>query len=671
MTGHAKERQRYMDETGALHLLNYCAALRKEYAPVNPHKLLLGVLRRRQGIVLDKHMLCDLVQRSKQVDPGFLMRTLALSVPATADCRDPTWHRVVLQAANLLASLCDAQAISELLEPDLPPLAQLALHLARSRVAALRLPPGYEVDVLVPFTCRATAYARIASGRLLQSQLDQLDWVFLDTDVAWRLVYIDPFPDAALAATAKRILHSQCEAKHVDRVVVMHIPSERDVDAAVPSAGVTLNAAVLNAADRVARRTTTSSTSSTAHDRDSDRRASAAPGDRRQRGLSFASHKSFASKSETAASLSQTRRRAGAGRRAGSTRSRPDQAGSESQASCDSQGEKADPLDEAASRGSALSRTEVLQFALEFLAYERDGAPPSPGTPVPASPLGEPVLPAASRARGCVVLAHDHPGVVHFGLLGSLVAELAAGKQVAFFDPLDERSYPPSRAGRETVVFTYFWKKLLGLDELVPDDALRHCVSPLLGMSKALAANVAFTAPDDTVLNVEAVAHAVLSCVAQGHPRAASKLLGSVPAFLTSSWWNQTVAYPKVLKGLCDVSRALCVRYSMAYEGGSEEWVAFLSSIDCVEKWRGVIESQPADSLALEPHLPCPDLGIEQFKTQTGNDEFWRAVQMRAQDGDRGEAAATPPEQRSNRTGSVHSRRSQSSRASTRGNLAP
>ena len=210
MTGPVQRE--YLEQTGSLHLLNYCAALRSRYAPRNPHKLLLGLLKRDGGLVLTREELQDFVKTGDAVHPPLLFNTLMLSLPADASFRSEAWCNIAQLSASLFCKLCTVDELQAFVAKQdqastpAPPLCRLVLQLAISKHAALSVPIGCSVKIVVALSSAADSYTMLTHDGMLQEQVQQLRWLFAGTKVSWQVIYADAEPSGCIATAAERMV---------------------------------------------------------------------------------------------------------------------------------------------------------------------------------------------------------------------------------------------------------------------------------------------------------------------------------------------------------------------------------------------------------------------------------------------------------------------------------
>ena len=201
-----ENRREFLQSSGLLFLLSYCAEMQQLVNSSNPARMLSGLLSRDQGIVLNSNSLQHFILTSRKVDSTFLINTLKISIPSTADCRSEEWNRIAHSGADLLAEICTEDELQKQLLNlnNSPPLVQLIIYLALSRYYVLTDDLNNTttvIEVIIPLEGEyvAAKFLRVeehAKGEsLITAQLRQLQWLFRNTQINWKLTYVDSSPD--------------------------------------------------------------------------------------------------------------------------------------------------------------------------------------------------------------------------------------------------------------------------------------------------------------------------------------------------------------------------------------------------------------------------------------------------------------------------------------------
>ena len=461
----------YLEETGTLHLLNYCVSIRRNFQPRNPHKLLLGLLKRDRGIVLSKTELSDFVSRSSKVHPVFLFRTLMLSIPQDADCSDKAWDIIAQLAALLFCRICSISTLHSFVDEQKaattppPPLSSLILQIAISRLHATGIAMPCKVQVVFPLTDSSNCYKSLTKEGMLTEHVRQLQWLFVDTNVEWSLVYSDANPSGYLAGAAERVINDAMEAGEVD------LPSKVSV-------------------------VQVHTTEKPAH--------------------------------------------------------------------------------------PTCSRIRGFKGCIERCKKQQ----------------GEPCA--------HVILIGSDSEAVHLGLVGTLVAELNAGREVVLADPCHHQSSPPRVASRDDLLFQFAWKSML-LPELLTVTIPRE--PPLCGISGRILPNLHIRSAEPCTFFTELVVRG-----AEATNKKPGKMFSTLPVILSPVAPGDVE--PK--QSYCSYVQAVCDLAEVLFEDQSVDtdvtgWYDFLRSITTKEKWDKLVAS-PMTALALDSqHLNTP-LTFEDFK---------------------------------------------------------
>eukprot|EP00756_Hemistasia_phaeocysticola_P066091 Hpha_TRINITY_DN8997_c0_g1::TRINITY_DN8997_c0_g1_i1::g.80717::m.80717 len=209
-----QDQEQYMKRSGAMFLLNTCAAELSAFRPRDPAVFLRGLLSRTLGLKLSLPELSAFVRESVAVHPGLLLRTLLLSCPPDADLNDAAWSEVMHSSADLFADLCSSPASLQELsdtfvrEKQPPPLVRLTLVLAKCKMMLREHGKPTHLTVVVPLRDAGAVLRRPSEHPdgedLLRRQSAQMRWlVSQQPSVTWQLLYVDeccPQSSGAVAA---------------------------------------------------------------------------------------------------------------------------------------------------------------------------------------------------------------------------------------------------------------------------------------------------------------------------------------------------------------------------------------------------------------------------------------------------------------------------------------